>query len=73
MPVQAPKKRLAADVLFDLFDLFDLAGDDGDDGLFDLAGDNGLASFDWQTPEPNQSKRGWEFVFSGEVLNIQQP
>ncbi len=26
-----------------------------------------LAQFDWQTPEPNQSTRGWEFVFSGEV------
>jgi hypothetical protein len=26
-----------------------------------------LAQFDWQTPEPNQSTRGWEFVFSGDV------
>ncbi len=26
---------------------------------------NDLASFQWQTPEPNQSTRGWEFVFSG--------
>jgi hypothetical protein len=26
-----------------------------------------LSRFDWQTPEPNQSTRGWEFVFSGEV------
>lgn len=26
-----------------------------------------LSRFTWQTPEPNQSTRGWEFVFSGEV------
>lgn len=26
---------------------------------------NELASFTWQNPEPNQSTRGWEFVFSG--------
>jgi hypothetical protein len=26
-----------------------------------------LANFKWQTPEPNQSTRGWEFVFSAEV------
>ncbi|MES2440017.1 MAG: hypothetical protein V4584_13155 [Verrucomicrobiota bacterium] len=26
-----------------------------------------LDQFDWQTPEPNQSTRGWEFVYSGEV------
>jgi hypothetical protein len=26
-----------------------------------------LANFTWQTPEPNQSNRGWEFVFTGEV------
>jgi hypothetical protein len=25
---------------------------------------NELASFQWQTPEPNQSTRGWEFVFT---------
>lgn len=29
------------------------------------AGD--LAKFTWQTPEPAQSTRGWEFVFNGEV------
>lgn len=28
---------------------------------------NDLAQFEWQIPEPNQSTRGWEFVFSGEV------
>ena len=28
-----------------------------------------LAQFDWQTPEPNQSTRGWEFVFSGDIPN----
>ncbi len=28
---------------------------------------NDLAQFEWQTPEPNQSTRGWEFVFSGEI------
>jgi hypothetical protein len=28
---------------------------------------NELAKFEWQTPEPNQSTRGWEFVFTGEV------
>ena len=26
-----------------------------------------LAKFKWQTPEPNQSTRGWEFVYSAEV------
>ncbi len=28
---------------------------------------NELANFTWQTPEPSQSTRGWEFVFTGEV------
>jgi hypothetical protein len=32
-----------------------------------LSKHNDLAGFTWQTPEPNQSTRGWEFVFSGEV------
>ena len=32
-----------------------------------LEKNNDLAQFEWQTPEPNQSTRGWEFVFSGEV------
>ena len=31
-----------------------------------LSKNNGLTNFVWQTPEPNQSTRGWEFVFSGE-------
>lgn len=26
---------------------------------------NDLAAFEWQTPEPKQSNRGWEFVFTG--------
>ncbi len=30
-----------------------------------------LAAFKWQTPEPNQSTRGWEFVFSAEVPTAQ--
>lgn len=30
-----------------------------------------LAKFAWQTPEPTQSTRGWEFVFSGEVPAIE--
>jgi len=32
---------------------------------------NDLANFTWQTPEPNQSTRGWEFVFTAEVPNTQ--
>ncbi|RPJ34910.1 MAG: hypothetical protein EHM17_04690 [Verrucomicrobiaceae bacterium] len=32
-----------------------------------LSKNNDLAHFTWQTPEPNQSTRGWEFVFSAEV------
>ena len=28
---------------------------------------NELAQFSWQTPQPNQSNRGWEFVFTGEL------
>ena len=34
---------------------------------------NDLAQFNWQTPEPNQSTRGWEFVFSGELPTSSQP
>jgi hypothetical protein len=30
-----------------------------------------LANFKWQTPEPNQSTRGWEFVFSADVPSAQ--
>ncbi|MES2658288.1 MAG: hypothetical protein V4689_06700 [Verrucomicrobiota bacterium] len=32
-----------------------------------LSTSNGLTNFEWQTPEPNQSTRGWEFVYSAEV------
>ena len=32
-----------------------------------LDNNNDLARFNWQTPEPNQSTRGWEFVFVGEI------
>ena len=32
-----------------------------------LTKNNDLANFTWQTPEPNQSTRGWEFNFTGEV------
>ena len=28
---------------------------------------NDLARFEWETPEPNQSTRGWEFVFVGAI------
>jgi len=34
-----------------------------------LSKSNDLAQFDWQTPEPNQSTRGWEFVFSADVTS----
>lgn len=30
-----------------------------------LSRNNELAAFAWQNPEPNQSTRGWEFVFTG--------
>jgi len=30
-----------------------------------LFNNNDLAAFQWQTPEPKQSNRGWEFVFTG--------
>lgn len=32
-----------------------------------LSKNNDLMAFEWQTPEPNQSTRGWEFVFTAEV------
>jgi len=32
-----------------------------------LSKHNELARFNWQTPEPNQSTRGWEFTFSAEI------
>ncbi len=36
-----------------------------------LAKNSDLAQFDWQTPEPSQSTRGWEFVYSGEMPSTQ--
>ena len=30
-----------------------------------LSNNNDLAAFEWQTPAPRQTSRGWEFVFSG--------
>lgn len=33
-----------------------------------LGKSNDLTRFSWQTPEPNQSTRGWEFVYTGEVI-----
>ncbi len=39
-----------------------------------LSKNNELMAFVWQTPEPSQSTRGWEFVFTAEVpLNETQP
>lgn len=32
-----------------------------------LSRSNELSAFEWQTPEPNNSTRGWEFVFAAEV------
>jgi hypothetical protein len=32
-----------------------------------LTKNNELTAFTWQTPEPNQSTRGWEFVFAADV------
>ncbi len=32
-----------------------------------------LSHFSWQTTEPNQSTRGWEFVYSAEVPTAGQP
>lgn len=32
-----------------------------------------LAQFTWLTPEPQQSTRGWEFVFTGEIPTENQP
>lgn len=36
-----------------------------------LSKNGDLAKFVWQTPEPNQSTRGWEFVFTGEVPTVE--
>lgn len=33
-----------------------------------LTKNNDLLAFDWQTPNPKQSNRGWEFVFTGSSL-----
>ena len=30
-----------------------------------LTKNNDLAAFEWQRPEPKQTNRGWEFVFTG--------
>lgn len=38
-----------------------------------LSNNNDLAQFEWQTPEPNQSTRGWEFVYSAEIPTESQP
>ncbi len=38
-----------------------------------LSKHNDLAQFEWQTPEPNQSTRGWEFVYSAEIPTDSQP
>ena len=32
-----------------------------------LTKNSDLGRFTWQTPEPNQSTRGWEFTFTGEI------
>lgn len=32
-----------------------------------LTSNNNLLSFQWETPEPKQSSRGWEFVFTGSI------
>ncbi len=32
-----------------------------------LGKSNGLTRFEWQTPPGNQSTRGWEFVFTGQI------
>jgi len=38
-----------------------------------LSKNNELANFTWQTPEPNQSTRGWEFVFTGSARSESKP
>ncbi|MBC7980309.1 MAG: hypothetical protein H7Y36_07075 [Armatimonadetes bacterium] len=35
-----------------------------------LAQNNDLATFTWQTPEPKQSTRGWEFTFSASTVTV---
>ncbi len=34
---------------------------------------NGLASFDWKNPDPVQSTRGWDFVFTGDIPSTEGP
>lgn len=36
-----------------------------------LSKNTDLSQFDWQTPEPNQSTRGWEFVFSADIPAVE--
>jgi hypothetical protein len=38
-----------------------------------LSKHNELANFVWETPPANQSTRGWEFVFTGQVPTQSQP
>lgn len=35
-----------------------------------LTKNNDLTQFDWQTPEANQSTRGWEFVYSADIPTV---
>jgi hypothetical protein len=36
-----------------------------------LSKSNSLLRYKWQTPEPSQSTRGWEFVYTGEVAALE--
>ena len=36
-----------------------------------LSKNNDLLHFSWETPPPNQTTRGWEFVYTGEVRNAE--
>lgn len=36
-----------------------------------LSRNTGLTRFDWSTPEPNQSGRGWEFVYTAESAGFE--
>ena len=38
-----------------------------------LSKNTDLSNFIWQTPEPKQSTRGWEFNFKGLVPNVESP
>lgn len=35
-----------------------------------LTKSNDLAQFHWQNPEPNQTTRGWDFVYSGDIPQV---